>query len=194
LEKLKYDTGGSMMNSLWFLVGIFFRFFRKLERVSNRRLAVANGLALGKNTILVGKQQFGTEPFLVSIGEECLITDGVRFITHDGSIQVPLIQRGEKIMDVYSKKSTFSSIEVKNNVFLGVGAIILPGTIVGNNSIVAAGSIVKGVFPDDVVIAGNPAKVLCSIDEYFKKNEARILTFHATESKVVQIVNKVKDL
>lgn len=57
---------------------------------------------------------------MVKIGCECLITDGVRFTTHDGSIQVLFIEKVAHIKDVYSKKSTFGSIDIGDNVFIGV--------------------------------------------------------------------------
>lgn len=44
--------------------------------------------------------------------------------------------------------------------FIGTGAVILPGTILGDNVIVGANSTVKGVFPDNCVIAGSPAKII----------------------------------
>ena len=72
--------------------------------------------------------------------------DGVRFITHDGSIQVPLIKKDTHVKDVYSKKSTFGRIDIGDNVFIGVASIILPNTKISNNSIVAAGSVVKEIL------------------------------------------------
>lgn len=77
--------------------------------------------------------------------------------------------------DVYSKNRAATSlndakpIEIGNNVWIGLGAIILKGTIIGDNSVVAAGSIVKGVFPPYSIIMGNPAKVVKRLDpEKFK--------------------------
>lgn len=146
-----------------------------------------------RETLLVGTQEFGSEPYLVKIGCECLITDGVRFITHDGSIQVPFIEKGAHIKDVYSKKSTFGSIEIGNNVFIGVASIILPNTKISDNSIVAAGSVVKGVFEPNVVIGGNPARVLCGLDEYFSKNMDRVIEFSnggCRKSQVLKVLTK----
>lgn len=62
-------------------------------------------------------------------------------------------------------------------MFVGVSSIILPGSTVGDNSIVAAGSIVRGVFPSGVVIGGQPAKVIGTIEDYRKRNSVRLLVF-----------------
>lgn len=157
------------------LLSLFYRSFRKVERIVNYRVAIFAGMKVGENSLFVGLQHFGTEPYLIRFGTNCLVTDGVRFITHDGSIQVPLIQRGEDFGNVYSKKSTFGTIKIGNNVFIGVGAIILPNTSIGDNSIIAAGAVVKGVFSSGSVIGGNPGKLICSIDDYLNRNEESIV-------------------
>lgn len=53
-----------------------------------------------------------------------------------------------------------------------MNATILKGTVIGDNCIIGANSLVNGCFPDDVVIAGNPAKVICTIEEYYHKRIA----------------------
>ncbi|CAN1487117.1 PaaY Carbonic anhydrases/acetyltransferases, isoleucine patch superfamily [Burkholderiaceae bacterium] len=152
-----------------------FRFFSKLKRLSNLAAAKKEGLKIGPRSILVGDQAFGSEPFLIQIGSDCLITNNVKFITHDGSIQVPLIKEGEHIHKVYSKKSVFDRIQIGDNVFIGVDSIILPGTIVGSNTIIGAGSVVKGIYPANSVVSGNPARVTKSLDEYYKKQSGKIV-------------------
>ena len=61
-------------------------------------------------------------------------------------------------------------VTIGNNVFIGTKAVILKGTTIGDNCIVGAGSVVRGTFPDGVVIAGNPAKVICTVKEFHNKN------------------------
>lgn len=55
-------------------------------------------------------------------------------------------------------------------MFIGTNATVLMGTSIGDNSIVGAGSLVKGSFPEGSVIAGNPAKRICSVEDYYQKN------------------------
>lgn len=59
-------------------------------------------------------------------------------------------------------------------MFVGAGSIILPGVHVGNRVIIGAGSIVTKDIPDNSVAVGNPAKVICPIDEYLDKEKAKI--------------------
>lgn len=160
-----------------------FRLLHRLDRVANLAAAKKAGLKVGPGTLLVGRQSFGSEPFLIEIGRDCLITDGVEFITHDGAIQVPLIANGEKILDVYSKKSTFGKVTIGDNVFIGINSILLPQTVISKNSIIAAASVVKGIFPEGVVIGGNPAKVICSIGDYYQKNKDRIIALKSSEDR-----------
>lgn len=61
------------------------------------------------------------------------------------------------------------SIEIKENVFVGLRVTILPNTIIERNCIVGAGSVIKGHIPEGSVVVGNPAKVICSIEDYKKK-------------------------
>lgn len=167
------------MKVLYLCVYHLFRALSALRRRTYIYRSICSGLKIGNDTRLAGSIDFGSEPFLISIGNCCLITDGVRFITHDGAIQVPLIMQGENLEDVYSKKSTFGRINIGDNVFIGVSSVILPETKISNDTVIAAGSVVKGDFPAGVVIGGNPAKVICSLDDYFFKNKGRIVELHS---------------
>ncbi len=108
------------------------------------------GVRIGKNC-KVHTVQFSTEPYLVEIGDDARITSGTEFITHDGGVNIFHGEIGGGI---------FGRIKLGNNVFIGTNSIILLGTTIGNNCIIGAGSVVRGQFPDDSVIVGNPAKVI----------------------------------
>lgn len=101
---------------------------------------------------------FGSEPYLISIGDNAIIAMGVTFITHDGSAGL--------FRKEYPGLNCYKEINVGNNVFIGINSIILPGVTIGNNVIIGAGSIVNKDIPDNVVVAGVPAKIIKSIDEY----------------------------
>jgi len=60
-------------------------------------------------------------------------------------------------------------IEIKNDVFIGISCIILPGVTIGNNCIIGAGSVVTKDIPDNSVAAGVPARIIKSTDEYLEK-------------------------
>ena len=112
-----------------------------------------------------GYQVFGSEPYLITIGDHVTITEGVRFITHDGGVWVFRAQ--------YPDLEVFGPITVGNNVFVGVGSIILPNVKIGDNVIIGAGSLVTRDCPTNTVVAGVPARPLRSIDEYYRKVVAK---------------------
>ena len=70
-----------------------------------------------------------------------------------------------------SKRYQFlKPIVIGDNVFIGAGTIILPGTTIGSNVIIGAGSVVKGNIPEGVVAAGNPCKPVADIKEWAEKH------------------------
>ena len=103
---------------------------------------------------------FGSEPYLISIGNHVTITNGVSFITHDGGVWV--------FRNTYPEVDYIRPIVIFDNCFIGMNAIILPGVTIGPNSIIGAGSVVTKSVPPDSVAVGVPARVIKSLDEYKK--------------------------
>lgn len=106
-----------------------------------------------------------TDPEYVSIGNN--VTLGTcSLIGHDASINV--------INRAYNKRlDSVGAITIGNNVFVGHGAILLPGTSIGDNCIVAAGSVVTGIVQAGSIVGGVPARIICSMEEHVKKLESR---------------------
>lgn len=98
---------------------------------------------------------------MITLGNNVHITSGVRFITHDGGT---LILRKE-VPDLEITKP----IKVGNDVYFGINSIVMPGVTIGNRCIIAAGSVVTKDVPDNSIVAGIPAKVIKSTDEYLEK-------------------------
>jgi acetyltransferase-like isoleucine patch superfamily enzyme len=141
------------------------------------------GMKIGKNCHL-NTMSFSTEPYLIEIGDNVAISAGSDLVTHDGAIWC---FRGNELKDA----DVFGKIIIGNNVFVGLNCTILPNTIIGNNCIVGAGSVVRGKFPDDSVIVGNPAKVVMKMS--FQKflyiqNPGLIRTHNLTDSQKAKIV------
>ncbi len=113
------------------------------------------GVRVGKNCRIY-TTDFGTEPFLVTIGDNVTITSKVRFITHDGSTWLMRDKRG--------RRYRFAPVSVGNNVFIGTGTVILPGIKIEDNVIIGAGSVVTKSVPQGTVVAGVPAKIINSFD------------------------------
>ncbi len=136
-----------------------------LFRISTGRarifLARQLGVRIGNNCELY-YCYLSTEPYLISIGDNCKITYGVTFMTHDGAKWVL-----EKNGDFEGTK--FGPITIRNNSFIGVNSIIMPNVTIGPNSIVGAGSVVTKDVPPNTVYAGNPAKFISTYDEYLEK-------------------------
>lgn len=125
------------------------------------------GVTIGENCTFLNNPNWGSEPYLITIGNNVRVTSNVEFITHDGGVHVirnlASSDSEEKHWDV------FGQIVIGDNVFIGVHSIIMPGVIIGNNVIIGAGSIVTHDIPDNSVACGTPAKVIKSIDEYYEK-------------------------
>lgn len=109
-------------------------------------------------------EAFGSEPFLIDIGDDCLIAEGVKFITHDGAVKVlNSLHKFDKDM------SKMGSIVLGNNCYIGMAAYIMPNVKNGNNVIIGARAVVTKDIPDNSVAVGIPDRVICSVDDYYKK-------------------------
>jgi acetyltransferase-like isoleucine patch superfamily enzyme len=114
------------------------------------------GMKIGNNCHL-NTMSFSTEPYLIELGDHVAISAGTDLVTHDGAIWCFRQEENNETADIFGK------IIIGNNVFIGINVTILPNTTIGNNTIIGAGSVVRGKFPDDVVLIGNPAKVVMKI-------------------------------
>jgi acetyltransferase-like isoleucine patch superfamily enzyme len=144
---------------------LFKALMNKIELFGHNEFTLENyfrkkGMKIGKNNRIY-TLDFAGEPYLVKIGDHCTIAAGASFITHDGGAWV--------FRQEIPGLNVFGKIEVKDNCFIGYNSIILPNITVGPNSVVGAGSVVTKDVPPNVVVAGVPAKVVSTIDEYKKK-------------------------
>ena len=107
------------------------------------------------------KNCWSSEPYLITIGNHCQITSGVKFFTHGGA---------QVVRDRYPTFDLFGKIVVGDWVYIGNNSLIMPGVTIENHVLVAAGSVVTKSIPSGVVVGGNPARIICTIDEYLAKN------------------------
>jgi len=111
------------------------------------------GVRIGKNCRIYA-QGFSNDPYLVDIGDHVLVAPGTQFITHDGAVCL--------FRDKHPQIQLLGRITVGSNTYIGLNSIILPNTVIGNNCIIGAGSVVRGVIPDNSVVLGNPARIVMS--------------------------------
>ena len=122
------------------------------------------GVTIGEGTHGMGLKGIDlTRPRLVEIGRNCIISQNVIILTHD----VFSILR-EKYGEVLCSSG---KVVVEDNCFIGANAIILKGVRIGKNTVIAPGSVVTHDIPADSVAAGNPCRVIKSIDEYYEKRK-----------------------
>lgn len=128
------------------------------------------GMKIGNNVTIFTPRHVLIDtqyPWMVSIGNNVQITQGVSIIDHDFSWSVLKHYRNQH--GVGNILGASGKITIGNNVFIGVGATILRNTVIGDNVIIGAGSVVSKDCKESGVYAGNPARYICSIDSYYEK-------------------------
>ena len=141
-------------------------------------------MKIGDNCF-INNVNFSTEPYLIEIGDHVAIAAGTDFITHDGAIWC--------FRDEIENADVFGKIKIGNNVFIGNNCTILPGTTVGDNCIIGAGSVLRGRYPDDSVIIGNPAKVVMKMSVQkllYSQNPGLLSTKNIPDSQKEKIIKK----
>lgn len=117
------------------------------------------GIKIGKGTYIYNNVHLdlsrGTH---IEIGKNSCLT-GCSVLSHDASI---------KRFGNY--ESLIAKVIIGDNVFIGWQAIILRGVKIGDNVIIGAGSVVTKNIPSNSVVAGNPAKIIMTTEEWLKKN------------------------
>ena len=107
-----------------------------------------------------------TRPSLLEIGNNVDINDNFTMLSHDFGAFALRGKYGEFV-------NSSGGSKIGNNVVIGRNVTMLKGSSIGNNCIVALGSVITKSIPDNSVVAGIPAKVICSIDEYYQKRKSK---------------------
>lgn len=118
----------------------------------------AGGGTVGENVDILASIIDMGEPYLIKIGNNVTMT-GSRVLTHDASLKKTI---------GYSKTG---KVHIGNDVFIGVGSIVLPNTTIGSRVVIGAGTVVAKDVPDNSVAVGNPMRIICSYDDYLEKNK-----------------------
>lgn len=150
-----------------------------MKRLINRGLIVGNDFQMEK-----GCNIDANFPWLIEIGNNVTLASWVYIVAHDGA---------SKKQVGYSR---VGRITIGNNVFIGARSIVLSNVKIGDNSVVGANSVVTKDVPSGVV-AGNPAKIILTIEEYKKKlqtsmNNSPVYEFEYTISGGID--DKMKEM
>lgn len=129
---------------------------------------------LRKKGISVGKGTFAkfpltieidtTRPELINIGSHVFLHKGLTIMSHDWASWV-FIDKYNDFIPSHGK------ISIGNNVWFGENCTVLKGVTIGDNCIIGFGSVVTKDIPSNSVAVGIPAKVICTLDEYYEKRK-----------------------
>ena len=126
---------------------------------------ISMGMKVGKNFgRLNGVILDPSHCWLIEIGDNVTLAPRVHVLCHDASTK-PFLG--------YTK---IGRVTIGNDVFIGTDSVILPGVTIGNRVIIGANSTVTHDVPDGVVVAGSPARVICTLEEYLAKERTRMET------------------
>ena len=135
----------------------------RLNREIPTKTLINRGMKVGEN---FNRQQGcfldPTHCFLITIGDDVTMSVRVTVMAHDASTKKTL---------GYTK---IGQVHIGDHVFIGANTTILPGVTIGDYAVVGAGSIVTHDVPAKTVVAGVPAKEICSVDEYVARFQSQM--------------------
>lgn len=126
------------------------------------------------------------EPFLISMGNNVSIASGTRLITHDVFGDVLNKTEGQ---DYHFPTAFYGTIEIGDNVAIGGNVTIMPNVRIGSRVIIAGGSVVTKNIEDNTVVGGNPAKVICSTEEFILRRKAKRLKQWSWNDEIAEMTD-----
>lgn len=128
-----------------------------------------SGVKIGEGCDIEKSVLFGSEPYLITIGNRVRLSYGVKFVTHDGGLWAL------RMNNICTEGDMFGTIQIGDGTHIGLDAIIMPNVIIGRNCIIGCGAVVTRDIPDYSIAIGVPARVIETIDEYYEKNKLWIV-------------------
>lgn len=144
-----------MLNLFVRLVNLYWRFL-----VSPEKYALHIGVKIGKNCF-IATREWSSEPYLISIGNNCQITRNVYIHTHGG---------GQAVHNICPEFDAYGKVTINDWVYIGANSHIMPGVTIGEGCLIAAGSVVTKSVPKNCVVGGNPTKIICSTNDFLNRN------------------------
>lgn len=170
----------SLMRVARFVLGIYSKvaFLFQCQVLGKTAYLRRAGARIGEGCeVLTAVENFGSEPWLIQIGDRVTVAHGVKLVTHDASTRI--FRSSHPQMNVrFGNK--FAPIRIASDAFIGIDAIVLPGVSIGERSIVAAGAVVTKDVPADTVVAGVPARLVFRTTDFEAKCALETLSIKAT--------------
>lgn len=110
--------------------------------------------------------------YLLTIGDHVGIASGAKILTHDYAWSAMKGYASDSIVPG-AILGAQSEVTIGNHVFIGMNAIITCGVHIGDHVVIGAGSVVTKDCPSGGVYAGNPARLICSMEEFYRKRSSR---------------------
>lgn len=131
------------------------------EETTAARIAALRGagMSIGERVGIVNCTLDSLFPFLIEIGSDVLMTHAT-ILAHDAS---PV---------VFGTRTRVGRVRILDQVFIGAGAVILPGVTIGPRAIIGANAVVSRDVPEGSVVGGNPGQVIARVDEWLARKEA----------------------
>lgn len=137
----------------------------KYSSISYVRYLRSLGMQIGEDTVIYSPKHCiidETRPWMIEIGRNVSITEGVTILTHGYDWSVFKGLHGDVL-------GSAGCVKIGDNVFIGMNSTILKGVTIGNNVVIGANSLINKDIPDNSVVVGNPQRVVCDIDSYLEK-------------------------
>lgn len=137
------------------------RIRKKLGLIDEVKFYKSIGVKIGKNCSFYNVKIDYGHGYLCEIGDNVTLSNCI-ILTHDASTKR------------YFGKSIVGTVKIGNRVFIGLNSVILPNVKIGNDVIIGAGSVVTKDIPDNCVVAGNPARIISTIEKFKEKHSKNI--------------------
>lgn len=143
-----------------FLKRIISRFCRIREEIKFDKY---KNLKIGHGTQFSFDNLDGIAPQLITIGKDCVIAPKAVILTHDACL---LPTTGKYI---------FKPVLIGDRVFIGYGAVVMPGVVVGNDVVIGSNSVITTDIPDNSVVAGIPGRIISRTSELSRRRNSQLI-------------------